>query len=830
MKKFLLSLLAVFATTSAFAVTDVLKLSDFNDADGNKITATSYKSASFTSETTGVTYSGTMACNNSINFQFKKNQNGIWISDNPNGKIIKTVTVTIASGSGKYNVFEGTTNLTSSTNKDTLQGIEENNATATFTFDNDQSYTSFLIYPTGAIYVSQITVEYADEVDPREYAALSFPEKNYEAILGEDFTAPVLSSSVENALAFVTYTSSDETVATVDENGIVTILDDGATTISASIPEDNENYYSNTASYDLVVKDPNALTLDLTADFFEVTTTYQPYTKEDPATKVGYTTVAYKSSGIQLNQNNAGCGIYVTTTSPNYIISSIAIEFNSANGGLDVYKQNTAYSVKNASTAVDTSSSNKVETAVKENKTIAIGAPAFALIPNTSGAIRVTKVTVTYAKKVSDDGSEYFECDAFQDYMVCKDDMIELALPEDAPEITFTVANEEIAKIEDGIIYGYKPGNTKVTATWDAVPGKWMAGVEEFTIYVKYSTLAEVLADAQDLTSGFVKAGETYIGNFPLVIGSDNGQYNYLTDGTAWALFYFGKSSYEDHNHGAGAVLEAGWSATLSEYHGMLEFTNVKHTDITDFKGEYEIKSYDDLVVDESKVNEVLILKDVTFNEATSEAEGNFYAGYYNGQELKFNNMFEIESVEAGSYDVECAVNIYDGEIRILPIAYTALEATTAAVHVDAELKVGEEIKFTGLEEGALVYYRHGGENPDHTNVFVEETTPADAPRKAATADVNTEWTYNHTTHPLTYQGEPMQVKYYAKAPGKAPSAVNELNVDENGSTTGIESIAVDAANGEVEYFNLQGQRVANPAAGLYIMRQGNEVRKALVK
>ena len=33
-----------------------------------------------------------------------------------------------------------------------------------------------------------------------------------------------------------------------------------------------------------------------------------------------------------------------------------------------------------------------------------------------------------------------------------------------------------------------------------------------------------------------------------------------------------------------------------------------------------------------------------------------------------------------------------------------------------------------------------------------------------------------------------------------------------------------------VVYYNLQGQRIANPAAGLYIRVQGNDVRKVLVK
>ena len=45
----------------------------------------------------------------------------------------------------------------------------------------------------------------------------------------------------------------------------------------------------------------------------------------------------------------------------------------------------------------------------------------------------------------------------------------------------------------------------------------------------------------------------------------------------------------------------------------------------------------------------------------------------------------------------------------------------------------------------------------------------------------------------------------------------------------GIENVAVDAENAPVEYFNIQGQRVANPAAGqLVIRRQGTQVSKVI--
>lgn len=68
--------------------------------------------------------------------------------------------------------------------------------------------------------------------------------------------------------------------------------------------------------------------------------------------------------------------------------------------------------------------------------------------------------------------------------------------------------------------------------------------------------------------------------------------------------------------------------------------------------------------------------------------------------------------------------------------------------------------------------------------------------------------------------------------------ATNEyhLEKDENGNLvlaagepTGIEAVAVEA-EGEVEYYNLQGVRVAEPTTGLYIRRQGNKATKVLVK
>ena len=51
------------------------------------------------------------------------------------------------------------------------------------------------------------------------------------------------------------------------------------------------------------------------------------------------------------------------------------------------------------------------------------------------------------------------------------------------------------------------------------------------------------------------------------------------------------------------------------------------------------------------------------------------------------------------------------------------------------------------------------------------------------------------------------------------------------GKSTGVEDIVVDGENGEAVFYNMQGVRVANPAAGnLYIKVQGDKATKVLVK
>ncbi|MGI6224343.1 MAG: Ig-like domain-containing protein [Prevotella sp.] len=83
----------------------------------------------------------------------------------------------------------------------------------------------------------------------KQSAGLSFSATTATAVLGEAFTAPTLSNP--NNLA-VTYSSSNDTVATVDASGNVTINATGTTTIKAT-SEETDEYYAGSASYTLTV-------------------------------------------------------------------------------------------------------------------------------------------------------------------------------------------------------------------------------------------------------------------------------------------------------------------------------------------------------------------------------------------------------------------------------------------------------------------------------------------------------------------------------------------------------------------------------------------------
>lgn len=102
--------------------------------------------------------------------------------------------------------------------------------------------------------ISSAVVTYQSSSAPmKKDPALSFSETTVSGVVGEAFVAPTLTKATTAAVA---YTSSNETVATVNaETGEVTLLAAGETKITATAAE-NDEYNGGSASYTLIVTTP----------------------------------------------------------------------------------------------------------------------------------------------------------------------------------------------------------------------------------------------------------------------------------------------------------------------------------------------------------------------------------------------------------------------------------------------------------------------------------------------------------------------------------------------------------------------------------------------
>ena len=126
---------------------------------------------------------------------------------------------------------------------------------------------------------------------------LRFNPENVLCSLGDTPEQPVLSGTYTT----VTYSSSDDDIATVDAEGKVTPLTTGIVTITASSEEDDQ-YNAGTASYTLEIRKQDR-NLRFTPEMVDCTLESTP---EKPDLTGSYTTVTYSSSNDRIATVDAG--------------------------------------------------------------------------------------------------------------------------------------------------------------------------------------------------------------------------------------------------------------------------------------------------------------------------------------------------------------------------------------------------------------------------------------------------------------------------------------------------------------------------------------------
>lgn len=119
---------------------------------------------------------------------------------------------------------------------------------------------------------------------------------------------------------------------------------------------------------------------------------------------------------------------------------------------------------------------------------------------------------------------------------------------------------------------------------------------------------------------------------------------------------------------------------------------------------------------------------------------------------------------------------------------------------------------FAGSEAVTLQENVHPNRNNEANGYFSDVTLPITASANSGEFDL-VFWWYNLNTN---------------KQIGLADVIISGILTGDI-ETSAITDIAADE-NAPVEYFNLQGMRVENPANGLFIKRQGSKVSKVIIK
>ena len=242
--------------------------------------------------------------------------------------------------SAKFGGFSGTAGSVTLKIDDTSVKTGQLNGTADYNFvasNLTKTGKSLTVTVTGiskGVKCYNIAYTYEEISSDKLNPSLSFPEQSYNASLGQTFTAPTLTNTYN--VSPITWSSSQESVATVDENGTVTLVGGGTTIIKASFDGTNDpTYASDEAQYELTVTDPSIITL-WSEDFSSYGADDVPSggTYGYNCTNGGGTTKIY-------NQNNAG------GTAPELLVAksggtfSAIVPLNNASGTLTLtYKTN----------------------------------------------------------------------------------------------------------------------------------------------------------------------------------------------------------------------------------------------------------------------------------------------------------------------------------------------------------------------------------------------------------------------------------------------------------------------------------------------------------
>ena len=289
--------------------------------------------------------------------------------------------------------------------------------------------------------------------------------------------------------------------------------------------------------------------------------------------------------------------------------------------------------------------------------------------------------------------------------------------------------------------------------------------------------------------------------NFPMHVCAQLGSNLWLRDNTGNAMLAY---DYHLGTYTNGQVI-SGFTANLTMYNDVLpELTNVTNIGTVTAGEAVEPNVVEIGGIYPSMLNWYVKLVGIEL----SGVNGRNATATQNGESIALYSYANSYTYPAeGVYNLIAAVSIHGETLQLTPIAFEDAEVvetpaiTPAASSLDIDT---QSIEITCATEGAEIYYTTNGEDPDDSN------------GEYYSAPISLSGTVGAT----------VTVKARAYKYGFVPSEIATVTYQ---LTSGVEDVVL-GSDAAAEYFNLQGVRVAQPAAGLYLRRCGDKVEKVVVK
>lgn len=487
-------------------------------------------------------------------------------------------------------------------------------------------------------------------------------------------------------------------------------------------------------------------------------------------------TIEYTNGGGQITDNKPIITITGSEGNGGYEIGATATI--TANDGYTIWYTTDASDPSTSETSIMSDGN------IVENITLALGKNTIKAITLDAelNESEVTTKEVTIVKKAHGLDWSTLNCDVnFGDE---NPELPTLINPNNLP-VTYSSSNPDVATVDnDGNVEIVGAGKTQIRATFtETTDGEYA----DYAGGYKYYTLTVV--EPADATYDFSPAAIDNIGAYGMTVYTDGTQYendaanpvSSITNGNVTLDF---TGQYRIWGSAKGVELRIQENATM-EFTAALGY---KITRIVFTSGAIGSKWNTKL----NKADKDNINKDWKPTESVKSVK------FIQGGQSQIGTI----SVYLESF-LEVAVEVTDHEGNVM-------EGNGSFSLADKEWV---NVKIACSDPNAKVYHYHA-------ESAVE--TQANAPARIRK---------NYVEHPA--EGVKISkagtFSYYVED-AEGNELIAPASITFEGSTTGVADITVDDVNAQVEYYNLQGVRVENPANGLYIRRQGSKASKVYVK